>query len=44
MVDFAALKPFVKPEHLKVLELSPRVPVEEVKPAFEFIKSVWGSL
>ena len=27
-VDFASLKPFVKPEHIKVFELSPSLPVE----------------
>ena len=30
-VDFAALKPFVKPGHIKVFELSPSLPVEVVQ-------------
>jgi sugar phosphate isomerase/epimerase len=42
MIDFAALKPFVKPEHIKVLELAPGLPVEEVRRGFEHIRSVWG--
>ena len=32
-VDFAALKPFVKPGHIKVFELSPSLPVEAVRAA-----------
>jgi sugar phosphate isomerase/epimerase len=28
MIDFAALKPLVKPEHIKVFELSPGLTVE----------------
>ena len=43
MVDFTALKPWVKPEHLKVIELSPSVPPEEVAQGFQFLQSVWGS-
>ena len=31
MIDFAALKPFVKPEHIKVFEFSTEVPVEAAK-------------
>jgi len=42
MVDFAALKPSVKPEHAKVLELNPNTPVDQVQAGFDFIKSVWG--
>jgi sugar phosphate isomerase/epimerase len=42
MIDFAALKPLVKPEHIKVVELNPGVPVEELKRGVEHIKSVWG--
>ena len=29
-VDFLALKPFVKPEHIKVFEMSPTIPVGEL--------------
>jgi len=41
-VRFEALKPFVKPEHIKVLELSPSVPVEEVQASFAHLQSLWG--
>ncbi len=42
MIDFAALKPFVKPEHIKVFELSPSLPVEAVKAGIAHIKKIWG--
>lgn len=42
MIDFQALKPFVKSEHLKVLELHPELPSEEVLAGFAHIRSVWG--
>jgi sugar phosphate isomerase/epimerase len=41
-IDYAALKPFVGPEHIKVIELSPGVPADDVKVGFSHIKSVWG--
>lgn len=42
MIDYAGLKPFVKPEHIKVFELSPRVPVEDAKRGIAHVKSIWG--
>jgi sugar phosphate isomerase/epimerase len=42
MIDFAALKPFVKPEHIKVFELHPAVPVEDVKRGVAYLKGIWG--
>lgn len=42
-IDWAALKPFVKPEHLKILELHPSVTVEELFAGLNHVKSVWGS-
>jgi len=42
MIDFTALKPFVRPEHIKVLELSPGVPVEELQQSWTHLKSLWG--
>lgn len=42
MIDFASLKPFVKPEHIKVFELSPKLPVEAVRTGIEHLKSIWG--
>jgi sugar phosphate isomerase/epimerase len=41
-INFAALAPFVKPEHIKVFELSPKVPVEAVLPAVAHLKKIWG--
>ena len=42
MIDFAALKPFVKPEMPKVLELHPQIKAEDVVRGFEYLRSVWG--
>jgi sugar phosphate isomerase/epimerase len=42
-VNFAALKPFVKPDHIKVLELNPSLPVEAVKRGITHIKITWGN-
>jgi sugar phosphate isomerase/epimerase len=41
-VDYAALKPYVQPYHIKVFELSPRVPVEGVQRGIQHLKSIWG--
>lgn len=41
-VDFAALKPFIDPRHIKVLELSPSLPREAVRAGVAHIKSLWG--
>jgi sugar phosphate isomerase/epimerase len=41
-IDFAALKPFVKPEHIKVFEMNPGVPAEEVLKGVAHLKSIWG--
>jgi sugar phosphate isomerase/epimerase len=43
MIDFAALKPFVKPEHIKVFELSPSLPLEAVKCGIAHLKLIWGN-
>src|SRR5665213_718506 len=40
-IDFAALKPFVKPEHIKVFELSPSLPPEAVKAGIAHLKAIW---
>ncbi len=42
MINFAALKPFVKPEHLKVFEFSPTLPVEEAKRGVKHVQRLWG--
>ena len=44
MIDYAALKPFVKPEHIKVFELSPGTPVEAVQAGVAHLKSIWGEV
>lgn len=41
-VNFTALQPFVHPEHIKVFELSPSVPLEAVKAGIAHIKQLWG--
>ena len=41
-VDYAALKAFVQPDHIKVFELSPRVPADAAKRGIEHLKSIWG--
>lgn len=44
MIDFASLKPFVRPEHIKVFELGPGMPVEAVQKGVAHIKSIWGEV
>jgi sugar phosphate isomerase/epimerase len=41
-IDFASLKPMVKPEHIKVFELSPRLTAEQAASGVALIKQVWG--
>jgi sugar phosphate isomerase/epimerase len=41
-IDFAALKPFVKPEHIKVFELSPKAPLDSVQRGVAHLKKIWG--
>jgi sugar phosphate isomerase/epimerase len=41
-IDFAALKQVVKPEHIKVFELSPHLPREAVEKGIAHIKNLWG--
>ncbi|HEY3862155.1 MAG TPA: sugar phosphate isomerase/epimerase [Verrucomicrobiae bacterium] len=43
MIDYAALKPMIKPEHIKVFELSPRLSPEEAGGGVAFVKQVWGA-
>jgi len=43
-IDFAALKPFVRPDHIKVFELSPGVPVEDLQAGVAYLKSIWGGV
>jgi sugar phosphate isomerase/epimerase len=41
-VDFAALQPHVKPQHIKVFEFSPTMTVEELKTGVAHVKKIWG--
>lgn len=43
-VDFAALKPFVTPDAIKVFELSPRLSTEEVRRGVDHVLSLWGEM
>lgn len=42
-IDFAAIAPYVRPEHLKVLELSPSAPAELIPQGLAHIQGLWGS-
>lgn len=42
MIDFAALKPLVKPEHIKVFEMNPGLSPEDVLAGVKHLKSIWG--
>jgi len=42
MIDFAALKPLVRPDHIKVFEMSPGLSPEEVEAGVSHLKSIWG--
>jgi sugar phosphate isomerase/epimerase len=41
-IDFAALKPMVKPEHIKVFEFAPGMSAEEAKNGVAHVKNIWG--
>lgn len=43
MIDFAALKPMVKPKHIKVFEFSPSLKPEEAQRGIAHIKNLWGN-
>jgi len=42
MIDFAALKTWVKPHHIKVFEFSPSLTTEQVKSGVEHVQKLWG--
>jgi len=42
-IDYVKLKPFVKPQHIKVFEFSPALPVEAVKCGMAHMKLIWGN-
>jgi sugar phosphate isomerase/epimerase len=41
-IDFAALKAWVKPQHIKVFEFGPSLTPEEVRSGVEHVKRIWG--
>jgi sugar phosphate isomerase/epimerase len=41
-IDFAGLKSFVSPQHIKVFELNPSLPPEAARAGIAHIKKVWG--
>lgn len=41
-INFAALAPNVRPDHIKVIELHPTVSAEDVKLSKERIQAIWG--
>jgi sugar phosphate isomerase/epimerase len=43
MIDFAGLKPMVKPEHIKVFEFSPSLTPEQVRSGVAHVKGIWGA-
>ncbi|HTD66817.1 MAG TPA: TIM barrel protein [Candidatus Limnocylindria bacterium] len=42
-VNFNALRPFVRPEHIKVFEFSPNLDTPQVMSGVAHIKSIWGN-
>jgi len=42
MIDFAALKPMVRREHIKVFEFGPGLTPEQAKSGIAHIKKIWG--
>lgn len=42
-IDFAALKPCVKPEHAKVFEFSPSLTSEQVRNGVAHLMRIWGN-
>lgn len=41
-VDFASLKPFVKPTHIKVFEFGPHLTSQQVHNGIDYVRSIWG--
>ncbi|MBI3880022.1 MAG: sugar phosphate isomerase/epimerase [Verrucomicrobia bacterium] len=42
MIDFKALKPFVRPDHIKVFELSPGASPDDARRGVAHLKAIWG--
>ncbi len=41
-IDYAGLKPWVRPDHIKVIEMAPGVPADDIRKGYEHIRSIWG--
>jgi sugar phosphate isomerase/epimerase len=41
-IDFAAIKPLLKPDHIRVFELSPSLPVEDLRKGTSYIQELWN--
>jgi len=41
-IDFSSLKPMLKPEHIRVFELSPSLTVDQVRSGVAHVKGLWG--
>jgi sugar phosphate isomerase/epimerase len=44
IIRWETLKPVIQPPHLKVFELSPGVPVEELRRGVAHLKALWGDV
>ena len=42
MIDFAALKPLIRTDHIKVFEFSPSLQPDQVKAGVAHVKNLWG--
>jgi sugar phosphate isomerase/epimerase len=42
-VDFSAIRGYVRPQHIKVFELSPSVSTDELRLGVAHLKTLWGS-
>lgn len=43
-IDFAGIKPLIRPEHIKVFELSPSLQVEDVRKGTSFVMNLWNQV
>jgi sugar phosphate isomerase/epimerase len=41
-VDFVALKPLVKPHHIKVFEFGPSLTADDIRKGADHLRSIWG--
>jgi len=43
-IDFGAFKPLLRPEHIRVFELSPSLTVEQVRSGVQHVQQLWNGL